>query len=117
MKTYVAAKIHGIRVTDKSVEYHGSVAICPELMAASGIEPYEQVHVINLTNGERWVTYAIESDTGGEFSLRGGGARLGEIGDSCVIITYRHESSFSGAKVIHVDERNVIREVMNYDRA
>lgn len=122
MKTFVSAKLHGIRVTDKSVEYHGSVSICPKLLAAAGIEQYEQVHVVNLNNGNRWVTYAIEGEIGA-FTLNGGGARLGEIGDSCVVMTYDLLLPLPApfrdaplASVIFCDERNAIKAESVYLR-
>lgn len=113
MKEYVASKIHGIVVTDKSVHYHGSVSIASELMNIAAIEPYEMVHIVNLTNGNRWVTYAIPADPGC-FTLNGGGARLGEIGDVCVVMTYRHAESFMGAAVVFCDQKNNIMEVSAY---
>jgi len=112
MKTFVGAKIHGIRVTDKSVKYHGSVSIAQELMEAANIEPYEQVHIINLNNGQRWVTYAIPAPCG-VFSLNGGGARLGELEDECVVLTYRTEETFGNAAVVFCDEQNrIVKETV-----
>lgn len=115
MRTYVAAKLHRIRVTDKSLDYNGSVGIDRSLMGLVGIAPYEQVHVVNVTTGERWVTYALPLDRPRAFTLNGGGARLGEVGDVCVVMTYRttaHE--FGSAKVITFDDGNVIDEVFEY---
>lgn len=114
MRTFVGAKLHGLRVTDKSVNYNGSVSIDAELMALASVAPYEQVHVVNLNNGARWVTYALPSDVPGLFTLNGGGARLGEVGDPCVVMTYRQEAAFSGADVIFIDEANTVRKVMRY---
>lgn len=109
-RTYVGAKLHGIRVTDKHLRYEGSVAIDADLMRAVGIAPYEQVHVVNLNNGERWITYALPATrVEGQlpvFSLNGGGARLGEIGDECVVLTYTQSDSFEGALVLHLDADN-----------
>ena len=113
MKTFVGAKIHGIRVTDKSVKYHGSVSIAQDLMDAVHIEPYEQVHIINLHNGNRWVTYALPAPRG-VFSLNGGGARLGEINDECVVLTYGSEEAFEGAAVVFCDEHNHIEKEAVY---
>lgn len=114
MKTYIAAKIHGIRVTDKSVQYSGSVSICPALMAAAGIEPYEQVHIINLHNGARWITYALPAKTG-VFTLNGGGARLGEVGDECVVMTYESTTRYTPATVIFCSPNNMIRDRLSYE--
>jgi aspartate 1-decarboxylase len=114
MRTFVSAKIHDIAVTAKSVRYFGSVTICRELMARAGIRPYEQVHVVNLNNGQRWVTYALPGDERGVFSLNGGGARLGELGDRCVVLTYQAGDEFTGTTVVFCDERNEVRDVMAY---
>lgn len=110
-KTFVAGKIHGICVTKKSVDYNGSVSICPSLMKSAGINAFEQVHVINLNNGNRWVTYALPADHFEEFSLNGGGARLGELGDKCVILIYEQRERYESgppAAVIFVDSSNVM---------
>jgi len=98
-RCFVAAKLHGIVATDKSVAYHGSVSIGRDLMRASGILDHEQVHVINLTNGKRWVTYALPTDPGA-FTLNGGGARLGEVGDTFVVLTYRWSARMEKARVV-----------------
>jgi aspartate 1-decarboxylase len=113
VRTFVAAKIHDLRVTDKSVDYHGSISVAADLLDAAGIAPYEQVHVINLTNGARWVTYAIPAPAGA-FTLNGGGARLGEKGDRCVVLTYRQSAAFEGAAVVYCDGANGIRETFLY---
>ena len=113
MKIFVSAKIHGVRVTDKSLHYHGSVAICRDLLEAAAIRPYEQVHVVNLNNGERWITYAIPAEPGA-FSLNGGGARLGEVGDVCVIMAFEMTDTYNSARVVHCDERNRIAEIGRY---
>lgn len=113
MKIYVSAKLHGLRVTDKSLNYHGSVAICRTLLKAAGIQPYEQVHVVNLANGNRWVTYALPGETG-MFSLNGGGARLGEIGDICIVMTFEMLEQYRPAIVVHCDEKNGIAKRFRY---
>lgn len=116
LKTFVAAKLHGLRVTDKAVEYNGSVSIDKYLMLVAGIQPFEQVHVVNLNNGQRWITYALPDDDTGAFSLNGGGARLGEIGDPCVVMTYGQAESFEPATVVFCDEQNAISHIMQYER-
>ena len=89
MKQFLSGKIHGLRVTDKDVGYTGSVTIDAALMRAAGIEPYEKVQVVNLSNGRRWETYALEGAPGaGQFVLNGGSARLGETADVCIVMSY-----------------------------
>jgi aspartate 1-decarboxylase len=114
LRTFVGAKIHGIRVTGKSVHYTGSVSISRALMEAASIVPYERVDVVNLNNGARWTTYALEAGEG-EFTLNGGGARLGEIGDPCVVMTYvTVDGRFPGANVVFCDARNRIDSRLHY---
>jgi aspartate 1-decarboxylase len=115
MRTWVAGKIHGIRVSEKHPDYHGSVSIAPDLMAAAGIQAYEQVHVINQANGQRWITYAVPGAPG-QFALNGGGARLGELGDPCILITYVTTEDFPGAQVVFASEGNAVGERLTYAR-
>jgi aspartate 1-decarboxylase len=113
MRTWVAAKLHGLRVTDKAVHYHGSVTIGADLLAAAGIQDFEQVHVVNLANGNRWVTYALPGPEGA-FTLNGGGARLGEVGDPCVVFTFQTGDTREPAPVVFTDETNRIVERVVY---
>ncbi|MBY0561500.1 aspartate 1-decarboxylase [Hyphomicrobium sp.] len=110
MKMWVAGKIQRIRVTDKSLNYNGSVSIDAKLMGLAGIEAYEQVDIVNLSNGARWTTYAIPAEQG-VFSLNGGGARLGEIGDRCVIMTYKMAEKFEPAPVVYIRSDTANNEV------
>jgi len=116
MRTWVAAKLHGITVTDASVRYHGSVGIDAALMDAAGIEPYEQVHVVNLSTGDRWVTYALPVEQPGAFTLNGGGARLGVPGDECVVMTYRTGVEFHPATVLFLDGDNRVTDRAVYSQ-
>ena len=83
-------------------------------MNAAGIAPYEQVHVVNLENGARWVTYALPGGPG-VFELNGGGAHLGEVGDSCIVLAYVTASEFTEAKVIFINEQNAVTERLVYE--
>lgn len=114
LRTFINSKIHNICVTDKSIDYQGSVSIAENLLRIAGIEIYEQVQIINLNNGERWTTYAI-AGAEGSFSLNGGGARLGEVGDRCVILTYALKEEFENAQVVYCDECNQIINAFSYE--
>jgi len=114
MKQWVAGKIHGICVTGSSVDYNGSVSICPDLMAVAGIEQYEWVHIVNLNNGARWETYALHAAEG-EFTLNGGSARLGELHDPCVVMTTAWGADFGAARVVFCDQENQMIESMVYE--
>jgi aspartate 1-decarboxylase len=103
------SKIHRATVTDANLDYEGSITIDRELMRAADILPHEQVHVVNVTNGERLVTYAIEGDEG-EICLNGAAAHKGTPGDTVIVITYANvpEEKLQGftPTVVKVDARN-----------
>lgn len=113
MREYIQSKLHNINVTAKSLDYHGSVTICLDLLKQSGIDPYQKVDVVNLNTGSRWTTYAVPG-TKGSFELNGGGARLGEINDKCVVIAYQSSESFEGAKVVFCNNKNEIGDLLGY---
>jgi aspartate 1-decarboxylase len=88
-RTLLAAKIHSCTVTDANLHYMGSISIDENLLTAVGIVPYEQVHVVNVNNGARFITYAIAATAGsGAIELNGAAARLGVKGDKLIIMTY-----------------------------
>jgi aspartate 1-decarboxylase len=83
------SKIHRARVTAAELHYEGSITIDPHLMKAADILPHEQVHVLDVDNGARFVTYAIEGDPGsGTIQVNGAAARLVTVGDTVIVITY-----------------------------
>lgn len=106
-RVWIAAKLHGLTVTGASVDYNGSVTIDERLLAEVGVAAFEQVHVVNLANGNRWVTYVLPGPPG-VFELNGGGAHLGRIGDRCIAMTYRPGRRFTGAPVVFLDETNQV---------
>ena len=113
MRNMMKSKIHRARVTEANINYEGSITIDKKLMAAADIVPYEQVHVLNVNNGTRFTTYAIEGPEGkGDICLNGAAARLGLKGDLVIIITYTqvNEAELTNyrPKVVHVDEHNAI---------
>lgn len=88
-RALLKSKIHRARVTAANLHYEGSLTISADLMAAAAIVPYEQVHVLNITNGHRMVTYAIEGPAGsGVICLNGAAARHGQTGDIIIVMTY-----------------------------
>ncbi|MDR2862671.1 MAG: aspartate 1-decarboxylase [Puniceicoccales bacterium] len=83
------AKILRAEVTDAKLHYEGSMAIDAEVMRLVGILPHEKILVGNITNGERFETYAIPAPEGSRtFSLNGATAHLGKPGDLVVIMTF-----------------------------
>ena len=83
------SKIHRVSVTDANVNYIGSITIDEDLMNAAQLLEYEKVHVVNVTNGERLVTYVIKGEAGsGVICLNGAAAHKASIGDIIIIISY-----------------------------
>ena len=83
------SKIHRAVVTDSSLDYIGSIEIDEGLMKKADILPNEQVHVVNLATGNRWITYALPAKVNSKIiSVNGGGARLALKGDLLVIMSF-----------------------------
>ena len=107
----IKAKIHRATVTQADLNYVGSLTIDKNLMEMCDILPNEQVHVLNVTNGQRMVTYAIEGERGsGVMCLNGAAARHGQKGDIVIVITYAHYTDEEARQlqplVVVVDENN-----------
>ncbi|MFA5809164.1 MAG: aspartate 1-decarboxylase [Thermoleophilia bacterium] len=81
------SKIHRATVTAASVDYEGSVTIDRKLMDAVDILPHEQVHVLDISNGARLITYAIPGNSG-EVCINGAAAKMVDVGDIVIIISY-----------------------------
>ncbi len=83
------AKLHQARVTHSELMYEGSCAIDSDLLDLAGIREYEQIHIYNVNNGERFITYAIRAESGsGVISVNGAAARLASPGDMVIICAY-----------------------------
>jgi aspartate 1-decarboxylase len=83
------SKLHRARVTATHVDYEGSIVIDEDLMDEVGIVNHEQVHIYNITSGERFVTYALTGERGsGIISINGAAARLAQINDRIIIAAY-----------------------------
>lgn len=115
MRQYVASKLHGLRVTHKSLDYHGSVTIPEVYCRMLDIEEYEWIYVVNANNGKRWETYVLYGPDG-EFHLNGGGARLGEIGDKCILFTRKISTEYTPAGVLEIDENNDVIKSFVYEQ-
>ena len=105
------SKIHRATLTGTELDYEGSIAIDRDLIAAADLLPGEQVHVLNISNGQRLITYVIEAAGGsGTVLLNGPAARLGARGDQVVILAYaavtEEEARRLKPKVVHVNEKN-----------
>ena len=82
------SKIHRATVTDACLDYEGSISIDQILLDAANIVPYEKVHVLNVTNGNRLETYALPSNKNGEICINGAAAHLVHPNDIIIIVTY-----------------------------
>ena len=113
MRIMLKSKIHRAHVTDANIDYEGSITIDKKLMTEADILPYEQVQVLNINNGARFSTYAIEGQEGsGEICMNGAAARLAVKGDLVIILTYTNltdeEARDYTPKIVHVNERNEV---------
>jgi len=109
------SKIHRARLTGTEPEYEGSITIDAALMRAADLLAGEQVHVLNLNNGSRIVTYAIEAPVNsGTVLLNGPAARMGQVGDLVIILAYcelsDEEARAFRPRVVLVDDRNAWRQ-------
>ncbi len=113
--TLLKCKIHRACVTHAEVDYEGSCAIDRALMDLAGILPYEQIQLYNVTNGERFTTYAIEAEAGSRIiSVNGAAAHRAAPGDRVIICAYaaldESELATFRPSLVYVDENNrVIR--------
>jgi aspartate 1-decarboxylase len=119
-RTLLNTKIHRATVTGAELNYIGSVAIDAQLMKEANILPFEKVEIVNINNGYRWETYALEAEPGsGAIEVRGGGARLAHVGDVVIIMTYVEIEEPIPApwqpRLVMVNERNQISEILDLE--
>ena len=110
------SKIHRATVTEANLEYEGSITIDKTLMDAASLFPYEQVHVFNLTNAERFLTYVIEGERdNGVICTNGAAAHSAQKGDSLIIVSFiqlpEKEVANYKPKLVYVNEKNKQVEV------
>jgi aspartate 1-decarboxylase len=113
-RTLLKSKIHRATVTDADLHYQGSVRIDPLLMAAADLLPHERVEIYDVTNGERFATYAIPGRAGdGEVVINGAAAHKARRGDLVIVCSYaaydEAEARTHQPRVVFVDAGN--REV------
>lgn len=114
------SKIHRATITEANLDYIGSLTVDEDLLERADILPYEQVHVVNVTNGERLITYAIKGERGsGVICLNGAAAHKGKAGDIVIVITYAEYSDDDAhhlePNVVFVDEANRAVETLHPD--
>jgi aspartate 1-decarboxylase len=111
--TLLKAKLHKAHVTHSELEYEGSCAIDSTLLQAAGIHEYEQIHIYNINNGERFITYAIQAEAGsGIISVNGAAAHKANPGDRVIICAYarlaQNEAVNFRPKLVYLDAHNNI---------
>jgi aspartate 1-decarboxylase len=107
-RVMLKSKIHRATITDCDLNYVGSITIDPELMRAADILEHEQVQVLDIDNGARFVTYAISGEEGsGVIQINGAAARLVQRGDKVIVLSYAHyeqaELELYQPRVVHVE--------------
>ncbi len=110
-RTLLKSKIHRVAVTQCELHYEGSCAIDENLLEAANIVENEQIHIWNIDNGERFVTYAIKGQRGsGMISVNGSAARRAAVGDLIIIAAFAqvHEDQVPAHKprLVFVDDKN-----------
>ena len=112
-RTMLKSKLHRVRVTHSELHYEGSCAIDETLLEAADIREYQQIEIYNVTNGERFTTYAIRAERdSGIISVNGAAAHKANPGDSVISATYAVYSEIELQKyapqLVYVDEHNRI---------
>ena len=116
MRTVLKSKIHRATVTQADLNYEGSITIDVGLMEAADILPFEQVHVLDVNNGNRLTTYAIEGQRhSGQICINGAAAHLVDPGDIVIILTYKGAADAEARSLeptlVYVDEHNRIARI------
>lgn len=112
-------KIQQVVVTESSEKYPGSIALPDDLIEASGLKLFEQVHVNNLTNGNRILTYVVRSKKPGYVSLNGAASHKFKKGDKIHILAYSFFENDQEAEdfqptIVYADEENKVIESKKY---
>ncbi len=110
------AKIQKLVVTETNLDYEGSLTLDECLMEAAGMIPFEQIHVYNISNGERFLTYLIKgAKNSGVVGVNGAAVHKAKVGDKLIVASYvsldEGEIDFFMPKILLVDEDNKIKEI------
>ena len=117
-RTMLKSKLHRVSVTHSELDYEGSCAIDETLLIAGNIREYEQISIYNVTNGERFSTYAIRADKhSGIISINGAAAHKASPGDIIIIASYAiyNENALEQfcPQLVYVDNNNCIQSQRN----
>ena len=116
--TLLKAKLHKAEVTHSELEYEGSCEIDAKLLKAANIIPYEKIDIYNLTNGERFSTYAIEAEQGSRIvSVNGAAAHKAQPGHQLIIAAYTQLTASEALNfkptLVYLEARNEIKRVVH----
>jgi aspartate 1-decarboxylase len=117
--TLLKAKLHRACVTHAELDYEGSCAIDGDFLDISGIREYEQIHIYNVANGERFTTYAIRAEAGSRIiSINGAAAHKAKPGDRIIICSYvgltQQEAAIHKPILVYLDETNTVTHTRHY---
>ncbi len=118
-RTLLKSKIHRATVTDANVDYEGSITIDRDLMDLADLLEYEQVHIYNITNGNRLSTYVIEGQRGsGDICINGAAAHLTKKGDLVIIANFANyadaEAKLHKPKLVYVNADNSVKNISDH---
>jgi aspartate 1-decarboxylase len=102
IRTVLKSKLYELKITDANIKYDGSIAIDKDLLRIADIWQFEQVHVLNVTNGKRFITYAIDGNPG-EVCVYGAAAKLVDIGDELIVLAYAQTDKAIKPKIFSID--------------
>jgi len=113
LRELLKSKIHRAKVTNADLDYEGSISIDSALLETADIRPFEKVEIYNITNGERFSTYAISAPpNSGEIQINGAAAHKAKPGDLIIIVSYvtvsEDELKTFKPKILQVDSTNRI---------
>jgi aspartate 1-decarboxylase len=116
LRSLLKTKINGAKVTETELHYEGSITIDEQIMEQAGILPGEELWVLNVNNGARFITYCIKGKrNSGTICINGPAARLAQVGDKVLILCFSSFSEEEAKKhkpcLIHLDENNKITKI------
>ena len=118
LRTILKSKIKKVKVTKSSIKYEGSIGLPDDLIAAADLNLFEQVHVNNLSNGNRIITYVIRSNEKGSITINGAASKHFSAGDEIHILSFvqlsEDDVKIFAPKLIITDENNELLEILNY---
>ncbi len=116
MRFVLRSKIHRATVTDADVDYVGSISIDANLLEAAGIDEWEKIHVLDVTNGSRLETYVVKAPAGsGQICVNGAAAHLVQPGNVVILVTYEgiptENTSTHTPTIVHVNANNEVVDI------